>query len=410
MAVKAGQIIHVGNGAVLVDRIQTGGPGTVNVPVETIYELGNYKSIGQVRDIPDLSFSMESYDVSEEIEALLLGLDPTAVLTTDVLDPANARPVDMKSVFKAGQGAAAPFDVVNSVGLPYLTLESLSYRFGLRDDARQTATLRGDSIYYNPGSTYIESAVGTGVAGQTVVTAHPAYGVDEGGVFRRILGVTAGTRRLTYGVDYTETYGAVTAGAAVTTVHLVAAVPATDDVRIMYSSPTAETLNQSVHAPVSATKPAAIRGRDIAVYLGGYDSANPYTNRLLGVQAVTADWRVNLEKDEEFGNYHFVSQDYDVPTVSGTVQVKPVDPAAMFATMQELAGITDVHKSATANTAPVVPLDVVLHSPVDGSVLKRISVPDARFTVPGFSAQVQQKLSFTINWNSDTGEMLITGE
>jgi len=407
MAIKAGQIIHVGNDTVVVDRLQTAGPGTLNVPVETIYELGNTKSVGQIRDIPDLSFSMESYDVSTEIEALLLGLDPTDTSKLPY-DPANNRPLDMKSVFKAAASATDPAATVDSVAIPYLSLETLSYRFGIRDDARQTATLRGDAIYYNPGSTYIEKTAGTNAAGQTVVTAHAAYSVDEGGVTRRILGVMAGTKRLTFGVDYTETYGTVTAGAAVTTITLAAGVlvPTTDNIQIIYSSPVVEEFIDSVHANDTTVKPAAIRGRDIAVYLGAYDPANPYTNRLLGVQAVTIDWRVTLQKDEEFGNYHFVSQDYDVPTCSGTVQVKPVDSPALTALMQKLSGTTAL-KSATATSAPVIPLTVVLHNPYDGSVIKTLAVADARFTVPGFSARVQQKLDFTINWTSDQGSLLI---
>lgn len=410
MAIKAGQIVHVGNGAAIVKRLQTAGPGTLNVPVETIYELGNYKSVGQVRDIPDLSFSMESYDVSSEMEALLLGLDPTSVAPTDLLDPSNARPMDFKTAFKQGKGTAAPFDTIDSAGIPFLTLESLEYRFGLTDDARQTATLRGDSVYYNPGTTYVESTAGSGVAGQTVVSAHPAYGVEEGGVFRRLLNVTAGSKRLLYGVDYTEAYGTVTAGAATTTITLVNPVAVTDDVRIMYSSPTVESIPQSANVPASATAPAAIRGRDIAVYLGGYDSGNPFTNRLLGVQSATATWRVTLQKDQEFGNYHLVSQDYDVPSVTGSIGVRPVDPAAMLALMQKLGGVTDAHRSASATAAPVIPLDIVLHSPVDGSVLKHIAVDDARFTIPGFSARVQQKLDFTINFTSDQGDMVISGQ
>lgn len=407
MAIKAGQIIHVGNDTVVIDRIQTAGPGNLNIPVETIYELGNYKSVAQIRDIPDLSFALESYDVSTEIEALLLGVDP-ADLSKLPYDPASSACLDMKSVFKAGLGTADAFATVASVGLPFLAVEQLQYRFGLRDDARQTATLRGDAIYYNPGSTYVEKAVGTGVAGQVVVTVHPAFSIDEGGVTRRVLNVTASRKRLIYGVDYVETFGAVTGGAAVTTITLVKSVPITDSVQIMYSSPAVEEFPQSVHAPVSATKPAAIRGRDIAVYLGGYDSANPFTNRLLGVQACTVDWRVTLQKDEEFGNYHFVTQDYDVPTTNGTVQVKPQDSQALIALIQKITGAADATKTATATSAPVIPLDVVLHSPVDGTVLKRLHVPDARFTVPGFSARVQQKLDVTINFQSDTGSLEIS--
>lgn len=405
MAIKAGSIIHVGNDTVVVDRLQTAGPGTLNVPVETIYELGNYKSVAQVRDIPDLSFSLESYDVSTEIEAMLLGVDMTNAALYPY-DPANAKPLDMKSVFKAGLGATDPYATVDSVGLPFLTLESLQYRFGLRDDARQTATLRGDSVYYNPGSTYVEKAAGTGVAGQTVATTNPAYSVTEGGVNRRVLNVTAGIKRLTFGVDYTESYGVVTDGAAITTVTLTDAVATTDDVRIMYSSPTVEEFPASVHQGV-AVKPAAIRGRDIAVYLGGYDSANPYTNRLLGVQAVTVDWKVNLQKDEEFGNYHFVDYDYiDAPGVSGTVQVKPKDAPTLIALMQQVGGAA-AFESAAATGAPVIPLDIVLHDPTTGDVLKHISSSDARFTVPGFSARVSQKLDVTINWTSDQGNLAI---
>lgn len=406
MAIKAGQIIHVGNDTVVIDRIQTAGPGNVNIPVETIYELGNYKSIAQIRDTPDLSFSLESFDVSTEIECLLLG--ETFGSATYPLDPANARPLDMKSVFKAGQTAAAPYDTVDSVGLPYLALEQLSYRFGLKDNARQTATLRGDAIYYNPGSTYIETTAGTNAAGQTVVTDHPAYSIDEQGTTRRVLNVMVGTRRLVFGIDYTESYGTVTSGAAVTTLTLVDAVPTTTDIQIMYASPTVETFGTGVHAAVSATRPAAIRGRDIAVYLGGYSSGSPYANRVLGIQAANVDWRVQLQKDEEFGNYHAVAQDYDVPSVTGSLQIKPADAPALIELMQQITGAAAATKTATATSAPPLELDIVLHSPDDGSVLKRLHVEDARLTVPGFQGRVQQKLDVTINFGSDTGSLEIS--
>jgi len=323
-------------------------------------------------------------------------------------DPVNARPIDVSSLFKAGQAAASPFAIVDSVGVPFLTLEKLSYKFGLKADAALTATLRGDTIYYNPGTTYVEKAAGTGVAGQTVVTAHPAYSIDEAGVTRRALNVMAGLKRLVYGIDYTETYGAITSGAAVTTVTLVAAVATTDSVQIMYSSPSAASYLQAVHLAVDAAHPAAIRGRDIAVYLGGYTAATPYVNRVLGVQAATVDWAVKLDKDEEFGNYHLVSSDFDVPEVKGTLQIKPADAPALLALMQQITGAADATKTATATSAPPRILDIVLHSPDDGSVLKHISVTDARLTLPGFNARVQQKLDITIPFASDSGTLLVS--
>jgi hypothetical protein len=406
MAIKAGSIITVGRDQVLIDRIQTGGPGTVNVPVETVFELGNYKSVGQVRDIPDLTFSLDSYDVSTDLEALILREDPTAVHTFDF---GSAQAIDMKSMFKAGQQATDPFATVSSVGIPFLTLESMAYSFGLTSDAKQTATFRGDSIYYNAGSTYVETTAGTGAAGQTVVTANPAYAIVEAGIERRILNVTANGLRLVNGVDYTESYGTVTADAAVTTITLVAVVATGANIDIMYSSPTVEEFPQSVNEVASATKPAAIRGRDIAIYLGAYDKTQPYLNRLPGVQSFDATWKVTLDKDQEFGNYHLVGQDYDVPTVTGSVQIKPVDPQALQNAINLITGIDPTtFQSSAATQSPIVPVTAVLHSPIDGSVLKVITIDDARWTAPAFSVQVQQKLTVKLDFTSDQGDMTVT--
>lgn len=485
MAVKGGQILHLGNETMLLDRLQTAGPGTVNIRRETIYELGNYLSVGQVADIPDLSFSMESQDVTCSMEALLQDVD---VKDTHEYDPARATTLNVKSMFKPGQSAANAYDAIGSAAVPGLRLESLSYRFGVgNQNARQTASLKGDSLYYNPGSTYIQRVAGSAAAGQTIVLTNPAYGVREGGVLRRTLAITAGDKRLNFGSDYTETYGTVTAGAAATTVHLTKAIPTTDKVAVTYASPAVETFPQSVHALVSGVsgtlsanaaigattfsttdttlsagqavilddtpgnaaaevvviasvagtvytiesptiyahttggplavyaptvKPAALRGKDIDIYIGpagqqGDLPADTIGTRAAGVQSVQVDWKVTLQNDEEMGNYHYVNIDYDVPVVSGQVQFKPADVAALLAVMQELSGVVAPLESAEATTSPLLDVQVVLKNPIDGRVLKRLHVPDARFSLPGYSARVQQKLDFQASFQSDRGELKI---
>src|SRR3954471_7644598 len=127
MAITGGQILHVGNDQVFIDRIQTAGRGTLNIPTEKIYELGNYESVATVRDVPDLQFSMESLDVSTEIEALLTGGDGSELSS----DLSKMLAIDIASPFKAGKTAPQPFDIIASVGMPYLYPESVSYRFGL---------------------------------------------------------------------------------------------------------------------------------------------------------------------------------------------------------------------------------------------------------------------------------------
>jgi uncharacterized integral membrane protein len=249
LSIKGGNLLHVGNDAVLLDRLQTAGPGTVNVKRTQVYELGNYKSVGQVSDIPDLSFTMESLDVSCAMEALLLD---KSVETNHTFDLSKAHVLNVKSAFKPGQGMTDEFKTVGSAAVPCLTLESVSYKYGVgTTNASQTATLKGDSLYYNPGSTYIQKATGTASAGQTIVTTYPAYAVTEAGVTRRTLAITAGAQRLLFDIDYTEAYGAITDGAAVTTVTIAAAVPTTDTIYVTYASSTIEEFPQSVHALVS---------------------------------------------------------------------------------------------------------------------------------------------------------------
>lgn len=479
MAIKSGGIVHVGNGQTVIDRIQTGGPGQLNIPTERIYELGNYKSVAVVRDVPDLSFSLESFDVSTEIEAMLTrsyegrsmddgavdtgtsattltsasgafdsddvgrmviiaGAGPnggehvttidsvtsasevelTDAATTDVtdadvrvatngIDLAHCVPTDFAGQFKAGMSAADPYLVTASVGIPFLYLEQMSYRFGIRDNATQSATLRGDSIFYNPGACFVEETAGSGVADQEVVTDYPAYEVAEGDA-RRILAVTVDGERLILGADYTESYGVVTDGAAVTTVTLNETVSADRTIRVMYASPEPTSYPQSVH-PDTIVKPAAVKGIDIDVYVGGYDPADrdgSAANKFRMVQSVNFDWRVQLEKDEEFGNHYAVGQDFEVPEVGGTVNIKPRDAEEFLSMIRDIQGITDETKVLGPQTTTPLALDVVIKHPETGEPVKRLHVSDARFTLPGYQGQVQQKMTVDLEWTSDDGTLL----
>jgi hypothetical protein len=485
MAVKGGSIIHVGNDTVLIDRIQSGGPGQVNVPTEKIYELGNYQSVGQIRDTPDLSFQFDSYDVSTEVEAMLTngysgrtvtdgvtvnsatsltsataaftsadvgrqvriqgagtaGADhvttiasvtnsTTVVLTLavgasgggsgrtvrisqDGFALANCVPLDIASQFKNGQTATLPYDVGYSVALPFLYADNISYRFGYSENATQTASLRGDSIFYNPGATYVETTAGTNAANQAVATVQPAFAYNGDGNPRRVLSVTVNNQRLTYGVDYTESYGSISGGAAITTVTLsnsFGAVPTTQSIRLMYASPTTRQYLQAVH-PNTTVKPAALRGKDIDVYVGSYDPNDlpgSAANKWTSVQSVQVDWRVTLDRDQELGNYYTVNQDFDVPTVSGSIDLKVRNPAELLAKLKQAGGVATSTEVIGAQSSTPLPLNIVLKDATNSNrPFKRLYIPDARFTIPGFSGRVNQKLTQTLSWESDSGAITV---
>lgn len=515
MAIKGGDLIHVGN-KVLIDRAQTAGPGDVSINREKIYELGNYYSLASIADTPDLTFNLESFDVSAEFEALLLNktfsvpngtqtatvagasggtftltyggqtttalaynataaavqaalealsnlapgdvevsgnlggpytltfspaflatpatlvtasgtnltpntatvtvaaYDGVGMLDGTALNPAKALPMDIASAFKPGFQANNLYDVIGSVAIPYLQLESLSYRFGISDNAQQTAGLKGDSLYYSPSRTFIEEFAGTNAANQAVTVAYPAI-VYRGDTVnaatvdgtktpatKYALSVSLSSgKRLISGADYSESFTTATNALTITVLDPVAT---TDTIRIIYASTKTATFPQVSHAPVSPVRPAAIKGRNVEIYIGGTN----ITNRWTSVQSVNIDWKVTLEKDEELGNPNFVSQSFDVPDVTGSVELKPRDYAELYKKICIIAGVTPGEVAGPLTTAPL-DLVVLLHSPDDGSVLKTIEIPDARFTLPGYSGQagVGNKLTVTFNFESDTGVMVV---
>jgi hypothetical protein len=397
MSIKAGQILHDANGFV-VDRIQTGGVGNLNIPEEKIYELGNYNTVATVRDIPDLSFDLESTDVSTEIEALTLFRDPTAVVAGDEFDFIDAVPLDIISPFKSSQGQ---YDIIRGLVIPYLTLENVTYRFGTRANATQAFTLRGDSVYYIPGSPYYEEFSGDGVE-DTFTLAHTAIPYNEGGDTIHVLSVcvitsTGAYKRLYFGDDYTDT-----------TTQLVLAdptdAPAGSTIRVVYGSTTAATYPQSVHQGV-AIKPAAVRGKDIDVYIGT-DDATPTFSRWTGVQSFEVSRRVNLDNDEEFGNAHYVAQDYDTADVTGNIVIRPRDVTDLFDKIHQVANVP-TNEVVGPLTSVTLPVELRVSDPETGNRVKTIYVPDARFTVPGVQGRVQQKAEVTFNFTSDEGQMLV---
>ena len=159
-----------------------------------------------------------------------------------------------------------------------------------------------------------------------------------------------------------------------------------------------------MHQGVSV-KPAAVRPKDIDVYIGSAD-ATPVFTRFSSVQSAEATWSVSLDPDQEFGNKHYVSQDYDVPNVSGSIGVRPYNPADMW---DKLATITNVNPSNVVgpDSAIPVPMEIRINHPDTGARVKTIYVPDARFQIPGFSGRVQQKLETTLSFTSDGGFMYV---
>lgn len=399
MPIKAGSILHDVRGFV-VDRIQTGGISNLNIPLTKIYETGNYQSVATIRDIPDLAFDIQSFDVSTETEALLLGLDPSTVVNGQALDFTNSIPMDVISPFKAGHGA---FNIVKGIAIPYLTLDSVTYNFAVKQDSQQNFTLRGDSVYYVPGSPYQEVKSVVAGANHTYTFAHTAIKYVENGVDIYALSVcaknpsTGAFKRLFVTDDYTST------SSGFTTLADLDALGYTQ-VHVTYGSTVVATYNQTVNAGVGV-KPAAVRGKDVCVYVSD-GAATPTLIRWTGIQTFNVARTVNLAADEELCNTHYVDYDYDTADVKGTIALRPFDAADLFT---KIAQITNVPSNQVTGPYSSQPLEVLvkIKDPDTGLTLKSIEIPDARFVIPSVQPKANTKVDVNFTFESDTGVMTV---
>lgn len=397
MAIKGGQILHTVNGF-LIDRIQTGGVNSLNINEDRIEELGNYQAIGTTRDIPDLTFELETYDMSTAIENIITGRTETFGTATTVLDLVGEYTnVDILSPYKG----AGSFDVIKSIAVPFLYPESLSYSFALNDPASLTASFRGDSIFYSPGDVYRETWDGDDVTaiftygGGTGGVAGPSLKAVIDGVDYFALSVTVDGVKQRQGaaLDYTATATAVTFNAG--------SEPATGtaNVVVVYASATVATYAQSVH---TTTVPVAVKGRNVEIIVADSGGGNPVS--WTGVQSASVDWSVSLERDEEFNNPFVVGQDFDTPDVSGSISLKPSNATELFTKIMQAAGVTATDQVATASN-DVLEMEVTfkIMDPADGSTLKTLVVPDAKFLLPALSGTVGSKLETDFTFTSSGG-------
>lgn len=400
MAVKHGQILHVAHGFV-IDRIQTGGVSSLNIPEERVYETGNFNTVATIRDIPDLTFEIESFDTTAEIEALITGVDPTAISAGQEFDFVDAMPLDVVSPFKSRYGA---FDIVGGVAVPFLTLENATYRFGVRQNSTQTFSLRGDGIYYMKGTPKWEEfdLVNNDLTYDFSDSADLTF--DDGGDILNAISVcvknpsTKAYKRLFFGTHYTNTSTTLTLlddwfDEGYTKLHVV------------YGTTDANTYPQNVHESDTTVKPAAVRGKDIDVYIAS-GGATSLLGAWSNVQSFEVNRRVNLEADEEMGNSHYVAQDYDTAEVGGNIAVKPVNTGEL---LDKILQVANVSSTEVAGALSSTPLEIELHvnHPDTGDRLKTLYVPDARIQIPAMQARVQQKQTVTFNFASDSGTLLV---
>lgn len=409
MSIRAGSIIHVGGNNV-IDRIQSAGLGDVRVPTEVIREVGNREVVDKIQTEADFTFTLESFDTSTELEAWLTGQRGTSLTGSangaGAADPdgtsydwLDCKFVNITSPWKdPDTGSAGTVEAGHIVPGYYPT--RIRYRFGVTDSATQEVELAGGSFYYAAYAPVEEKFTGTGA--QTAFTTSESavphrIGGEAGSSFKSCFGVLVDGAVQVEGVDYTQSPSNSPSAAAATVTFTTA--PANNAVVVIcYFTTTTKSYPQTVHAS-TVVKPAAVRGRNICLYLGSGGTRT----KLGGVQSFELEATVDSQPDREFCNEDIIGRTVNGTDCNGTVTLRAKDKDAFIAALTKITGVSSTEVFGFLNQHEV-PLELVIQNPKNpAQTLKTLYVADAIFSVPGTPARVNQAIDFELRFESKNG-------
>lgn len=406
MSIAAGDILHVG-GKNVIDRLQSAGLGDVNLPIETIREVGNREVVDKVTGEPDFTFQLESYDASTEVMAWLTGkigggtgsaqgagdTDPEGT-SYNWLDAAG-KALNIISPWKNGSTGSAGV-IQAGVLIPGYYPTKLNERFGVTDNSTFTVELGGGSFFYGKMAPFQDYFVAAG--GKTFTSTHPTaryrIGGNEGETFRNVFGVLVDGDLQTEEVDFVVTGGEGTEPA---TVEFIVAPANGASVCFCYFTTAEQKYPQTVH-PAVVVKPGAVRGKNIRIILNG--------KRAGGGQSFELEASVEGEVEREMGNEEIIGRVVNGTDCNGTFTVRSKDVESFFRLLKEITGVDEdeVYGWFSDHT---VELDIEIENPKNpGKLLKTISVGDAKFQPPGTPAKVNTPTDFAISWSSVEGTFI----
>lgn len=415
MTVKAGQIVTVA-GHTVVQRLQTQGLGNARVPINTIREIGNNLVVDKVPGEPDFTFSMESLAVDCTIESILHGGISTGSAASQGAGQADANgtPYDWSTSQQINITSPWKDPLTYSSGtvnagvlVPGYFPQKLAYKFGVTENAMQTAELRGGSFFYGNGFAPTED-VFTGTGAQVAfVSAEPAVRYRRGGAlgttFQNAFGVLINGVQQVEGQDYSVSGGGAAPGSAITVTFTVA--PANGaQIKVAYFTSNAHAYPQAV-AESALVLPGAVRGRNIKLSMSS--AAVGAWQQVYGVQTFTLDAAFDITPERELNNDEIIGFTVNGTDVTGQVTMHAKDKDAFFTFLSTMTGVNSTQELIGWLNMSTMRLKLEVEDPRNpGSILKTLYVSDARFDIPATPARVNAVVDFTLEYGSLSGNYI----
>lgn len=413
MSVHAGTILTVA-GRTVLQRVQSAGLGNVNIPKDTIREVGNELVVDKVPTEPDFTFTIESLAVDCDIEAMLHGKRASGGGSNGASSGdadgteypwETCESINILSPWKDHKtGSAGHVEAGHLVPGYYPT--RIRYEVTTTGNFTTTVDIAGGSFFYGKFAPVEDAFSGDGVVA-AFATTRSAVELRRGGAagttFKMVFGVLVNGVPMVEGDDYDVTGGGnATANAPATVTFRAGHIPANGArVRVAYFTTASEDYPQSVHR-TAIVLPGAVRGRHVCVSIAPAGSST--FHKLGKVQSFNLEGTYDTAVERELCNEEPTGRTVNGVDCNGAVTVRSRDASDFFNFLEDITGIdTDEELVGYINQNPVQLKIEVLNPRNLGETLKTLYVKDALFDIPGTPARVNTPTDFAMNWSAQDG-------
>lgn len=350
-------------------------------PTTSIDELGRKLHVGTTKEIPQVTVTVEAFDVTHDTFAHMTGY------TGGTFPASGASVTELKNIDVIGQiRDASTKDIVNALYVKRGIVTAMDASFGVRANSTVTYTISSNSkkefkqpVFYDNFTLVTESGVQTLAHTPSYLFRTSGYVIDA---YRT--GTNGTTNYLTEGTDFNVTGANVNFTGTGTTTG--------DVVWVTYTSPVTTELFKAL----DDTSPSAIQGKYVPLSIA--------INSIPRVQSATI--RVAFEAEEilEMGGLGKpVGYEIGVPNVTGDVSVLKTDND-LLAILEGSSAVENDMEYALDTLS----LKIQLKDPRNPSrTVLTYYVPSITITAEGDDDTVNQSMNETFSWQSTTGELII---
>lgn len=354
----------------------------MTLPTTTIDELGRVLHVGISKEIPEVTVTMEAFDVSHNTYSALTGYTPATFPTSGVSI------THLKNADVIGQiRDSSTKNIVNALYVKRATVTGMDATFGVADNSTVTYTFSSNSKKEFREPVYYENFTLSTASGVQALANTPTYLTRTSGyiISAYRTGSDGSTGYIDEGTDFNVSGSNVTFTGS--------NVASGDTIWVTYCSPTNKTFEA-----LDDQAPAAIHGKYVPLRIS--------VNDIKRVQSATIRVAFASEQILEMGGLGKpVGYELGIPSVTGDISVLKTDND-LLAILEGVSNTTVEQDMEYALDS--LSLKIQLLDPDNPNLVKlTYYVPSFTITAEGDSDSVNQSMNETFSWESTTGELIV---